>query len=74
MEEGINFEKMWKDNDLRIEVLSEKMKMLRADFLKKKPDAKEDKIMSYINRKLKQETSSILDEQIRIIYSGFREG
>ena len=59
----------WVENDLKIEQLAVKMKILRKEYLEKNPNATNLQIENYINKKLKKESDSILFEQFDIINS-----
>ena len=59
----------WIENDLKIEQLAIKMKILRKEYLEKNPNATNLQIENYINKKLKKESDSILFEQFDIINS-----
>ena len=57
----------WIENDLKVELFALKIKILREEYIKKNPNANRRKVDSYINRKFKTESDSLLKEQLMII-------
>lgn len=65
----MNHEVTWIENDLKVEMLALKMKRMRQEYLRRHPDAKDNQVESYVNRKLQGEAQGILREQFEIVSS-----
>lgn len=65
----MNYEQLWEENDEKVEDLALQMKLLRIDYIKKRPNASPQEISRYINNKLNKEVEILFKEQMDIIKS-----
>jgi hypothetical protein len=58
---------MWLENDVKVERLATKIRIMRNHYIEKNPNATPAQIESFLKRKLSSESRILYAEQARII-------